>query len=225
VSGSCTPEMMPGMPEAPRIKHIDDIPAIPAAGVGYRMVRRELGIKAFGINAFTANAGEHLIEEHDETGAGAGRHEELYVVIAGRARFTIDGDEHEARAGTFVFLPDPESRRTATALENGTTAIAVGGAPDRPYEVSPWEVSFAAKPLADAGDPGAAADMMAAELADHPGNAYMLYNTACFEALAGRRDDAIAHIRRAVELAPETREWAATDEDFDSIRDDPEFPR
>jgi hypothetical protein len=53
----------------------------------------------------------------------------------------------------------------------------------------------------------------------------MLYNTACFEALAGRRDDAIAHIRRAVELAPETREWAAKDEDFDSIRDDPEFPR
>ena len=215
---------MAAMPEAPRITHIEDIPAIPAGDVGYRLVRRELGITAFGINAFTANAGEQLIEEHDETGSGAGRHEELYVLIAGRARFTIDGSEHDARAGTLVFLPDPESRRTATALEDGTTAIAVGGTTGRAYEVSAWEVTFAAKPLADAGDPGAAADMVAGELADHPGNPHILYNLACFEALAGRRDDAIAHLRRAIELAPETREWAAKDEDFDSILDDPEFP-
>ena len=81
------------MPEAPRIKHIEDIPQVPAGGVGYRLVRRELGIRAFGTNAFTADAGVQLIEEHDETGAGAGRHEELYVVIAGHARFSIDGVE------------------------------------------------------------------------------------------------------------------------------------
>jgi hypothetical protein len=53
----------------------------------------------------------------------------------------------------------------------------------------------------------------------------VLYNTACFEALAGRREDAIAHLRAAVDLNPETRDWAANDEDFDSIREDPEFPR
>jgi hypothetical protein len=217
--------MMAAMPEAPRIKHIEDIPAIRAAGVGYRLVRRELGITAFGINAFTADAGEHLIEEHDETGSGAGRHEELYLVIAGRARFTIDGDEHDARAGTLVFLPDPASRRMAIALEDGTTAVAVGGTPGRPYQVSPWEPTFAAKPLADAGDPGAAADQMATVLPEYPGNPHMLYNTACFEALAGRRDDAIAHLREAVEINPEMREWAAKDEDFDAIRDDAEFPR
>jgi AraC-like ligand binding domain len=217
--------MMPAMPEPPRIKHIEDIPAIPAAGVGYRLVRRALGITAFGINAFTANAGEHLIEEHDEaTGSGAGGHEELYVVIAGHARFTIDGSEHDAPAGTFVFLPDPASHRMAIALADGTTAVAVGGAPGRAYEVSPWEVSFAAKPLADAGDPGAAADQMATELPNYPGNPHILYNLACFEALADRRDDAIAHLREAVALAPEMRAWAAEDEDFDSIRGDPEFP-
>ena len=33
------------------------------------------------------------------------------------------------------------------------------------------------------------------------------------------------HLREAVEIDPQTREWAARDEDFDSIRDDPEFPR
>jgi hypothetical protein len=124
-----------------------------------------------------------------------------------------------------VLLPDPESRRVATALADGTTAIAVGGARGRPYEVSPWEPTFAAKPLADAGDPGAAADLMADVLADHPDNPTVLYNTACFEALAGRRDAALAHLGRAIEIAPQTREWAAKDEDFDSIRDDPTFPR
>ena len=212
------------MPEAPRVTRIEDIPAIPAGGVGYRLVRRELGIRAFGTNAFTADAGHALIEDHDEVGSGAGGHEELYVIIAGHARFSIDGVEHDAPAGTLVFLPDPESRRSATALVDGTTALAVGGVPGRPYEVSPWEPLFAAKPLADAGDPGAAADLMAEVLAEHGNNPHVLYNTACFEALAGRRDDAIAHLRTAVELAPDTREWAAKDSDFDSIRDDPEYP-
>ena len=116
------------MPEAPRIKRIEDIPPRPPAGVGYRLVRRELGIRAFGANAFTADAGVQLIEDHDETGSGAGGHEELYVVIAGHARFTIDGAEHDAPAGTLVFIPDPTSRRTATALVDGTAALAVGGA-------------------------------------------------------------------------------------------------
>jgi tetratricopeptide (TPR) repeat protein len=224
VSGSSTTEMMPGMPESPRIKHIDDIPAIPAGGVGYRLVRRELGIRAFGTNAFTADAGHELIEDHDETGSGAGGHEELYVIIAGHARFMIDGVEHDARAGTLVFLPDPESRRSATALVDGTTAIAVGGVPGRAYEVSPWESAFAAKPLADAGDPGAAADLVAGTLADHPRNAHVLYNTACYEALAGRREQALEHLRQAVEIEPKAREWAQTDSDFDAIRDDPDFP-
>jgi mannose-6-phosphate isomerase-like protein (cupin superfamily) len=216
--------MMPAMPEPPRIKHIEEIQPIAAGGVGYRLVRRELGIRAFGTNAFTADAGVHLIEDHDETGSGAGGHEEMYVVVAGHARFTIDGVEHDAPAGTLVFIPDPHSRRSATALVDGTTALAVGGVPGRGYQVSPWEATFAAKPLADAGDPGAAADAMAPVLAEHPDNPHVLYNTACFEALAGRREAALEHLRAAVELAPETRDWAAQDADFDPIREDPEFP-
>ena len=52
----------------------------------------------------------------------------------------------------------------------------------------------------------------------------MLYNTACFEALAGYDDDAIAHLKRAIELRPESLEWAQGDSDFDSVRDRPDFP-
>jgi hypothetical protein len=217
--------MMPTVPEAPRIKHIEDIPPLAGGGVGYRLVRHTLGIRAFGTNAFTADAGEQLIEEHDETGAGAGRHEELYVVLSGRAQFVIDGTEHDAPAGTLVFIPDPESRRVATALEDDTTALAVGGVAGRAYEISPWESSAAATFTARERGPDAAIEVMAEALAEHPDNGHVLFNTACFEALAGRREDAIAHLRRAIEVDPRTREWAAKDSDFDAIRDDPEFPR
>ena len=120
--------MIRAVPEPPRIIRIDEIEPIHSGGVGYRLVRRALGINAFGINAFTADEGVQLIEEHDEIGVNAGRHEELYVVLTGRARFTIDGAEHDAAAGTLVFIPDPESRRSAIALEDGTSALAIGGA-------------------------------------------------------------------------------------------------
>ena len=175
---------------------------MPAGGVGYRLVRRALGINAFGVNAFTADEGVQLIEEHDEVGVNAGRHEELYVVLTGRARFTIDGAEHDATAGTLVFIPDPESRRSAVALEDGTSALAVGGAAGEPYEVSPWEPTFAAKGLADAGDPEGAADLMAARPPRRPGKPGVLYNLACFEALAGRREAALEHLRAAARSSP-----------------------
>jgi hypothetical protein len=205
-----------------RIHHLDEIEPIESGGVGYRLVRRALGIKAFGINAFKADAGAELIEEHDEVGINAGRHEELYVVLSGRARFTIEGADHEVTTGTFVFLPDPESRRSAVALEDGTSAIAIGGRVGEAYEVSPWETATAAGALAAAGDPGAAADLMAEAPADHPS---VLYNLACFEALAGRREAALEHLRAAVALEPEqVRRWAADDSDLDSLRDDPAFP-
>jgi len=211
--------------EPPRIARIDELPAIFAAGVTWRPVRRELGVRAFGVNAYTAGAGEQLIEEHDETGSGSGRHEELYVVVSGRARFTIDGAQHDAPAGTLVFVPDPAAQRAALALTDGTTALVVGGRVGEAYAVSPWENSFSAKQLADGGDPGGAADLMGAAIEEYPGNAAVLYNAACFESLAGRREAALEHLRAAVELEPKMLAWAAEDHDFDALRDDPAFPR
>ncbi len=208
-----------------RIVHVDELPATPVAGVTWRPVRRELGVRAFGVNAYTADAGELLIEEHDETGDGAGGHEELYVVVTGRARFTIDDEDHEATAGTLVFLPDAGSRRSATALTDGTTALVVGGTPGEPYSVSPWEPLFTAIGLATGGDPGKAADTLSAAVEDFPGDPAVLYNAACFEARAGRTEPALAHLLAAAELAPEkVRGWAAGDADLDPLRDDPRFP-
>jgi quercetin dioxygenase-like cupin family protein len=213
------------MPEAPRIRRIEDIPVVFTGDVGYRLVRRELGIEAFGVNAFTADAGVQLIEEHTEVSTAAAGHQELYVVIAGRARFTIDGADHDAPAGTLVFVPDPKSHRSAMAVEDGTIALVVGGVPGEPYAVSPWEPSAAATGLSQAGDPDAAADVMAAAAQEHPKHPAVLYNAACFAALAGRREEALEYIQRAAASDPSNvTKWASGDPDLDSIRDDPNFP-
>jgi hypothetical protein len=50
-----------------------------------------------------------------------------------------------------------------------------------------------------------------------------LFNLACCESLAGRPDDAIEHLRRAIEGWEPFRELAAKDSDFDPIRDEPGF--
>jgi uncharacterized Ntn-hydrolase superfamily protein len=51
------------------------------------------------------------------------------------------------------------------------------------------------------------------------------FNVACYEALAGRRDDALAHLQRAIELDANVREQASADPDFDALRGDDEFRR
>ena len=59
----------------------------------------------FGIALWTAaGAGDELIESHDETSTGAGAHEELYLVMEGRATFTVGGEEHDAPAGTCLLV-------------------------------------------------------------------------------------------------------------------------
>ncbi|HEY9662109.1 MAG TPA: tetratricopeptide repeat protein, partial [Allocoleopsis sp.] len=49
------------------------------------------------------------------------------------------------------------------------------------------------------------------------------YNRACDYALLGDRKQAIENLRRAIELNPENREWAKTETDFDSVREDEQF--
>ena len=209
---------------AARVAHLDELERIDVAGVHLRPVRRPLGISAFGMNAFTADAGELLIEEHDETGGGSGRHEEVYVVVRGHATFTVDGETIDAPAGTLVFVPEPGSRRAAVATADGTAAFVVGGQQGAAGPVSAWEWYFAAGAHANRGDWRAAYDLASEGLADHPDHPSLHYNLACYAAMAGMRDAALEHLRRAVEREPQMREWAATDSDLDPIRDDPAFP-
>jgi tetratricopeptide (TPR) repeat protein len=215
------------MTEPPRVSHLDDLLAAPIVDgrITWRPVRRELGIAAFGINAYTAaSAGGELIEDHDETGSGAAGHEELYVVLRGHARFTVDGEEVDAPAGTFVFVPDPASQRSAVAIADDTAALVVGGIPGEPYRPSPWEGSGLAAALAQQGQHERALALAREAVAEHPDKATALYNAACAESLAGDREAALEHLRRAVELRAECADWATEDPDLDAIREDPAFP-
>jgi tetratricopeptide (TPR) repeat protein len=204
---------------------IEDIEAIPVVEgkLAWRPVRRTLGIQAFGTNAYTADADELVVEEHDETGHGAGHHEELYVVITGHATFTVDGEEIDAPPGTLVFLDDPKERRGAVATVDGTTVLAIGGARGEAYRVSPWEYAFAATPAWRRRDWDEAERMLREGLEAYPANPSLLYDLACVHAQRGQSDEAIDLLREALEAEPKYRKYAETDSDLDPLRSDSRF--
>jgi len=203
-----------------RVARLQDLERIDVAGVHLRPVRRTLGISAFGANAYSGEIGEHVVEPHDEADGG---HEELYVVVSGAARFVVDGEAIDAPAGTLVFVHEPSSRREATATAHGTVVMAFGGSPGAAGPVSAWEWIFAAASHAQAGEWEAAYATAARALDDHPDDGNTHYNLACFAARAGRPEDALEHLRRAIVGDARTAEWATDDADLDPIRDDPRF--
>lgn len=201
--------------------HVDEIEEIDDGRAPMRAVRHHFGITSFGANAWTARqAGDRIINEHDESEPDA--QEELYLVLRGRASFEVGDEKLDAPAGTFVFV-QPGVRRTAFGEEPGTTIVAFGGVPGKPYEVGGWELFAPLRPLYEAGDYAAAADRGREVLAGDPPYADLFYNVACCESLAGRKDDAIAHLRRAIELSERTRAYLDGDSDLDPIREEPAF--
>jgi tetratricopeptide (TPR) repeat protein len=203
---------------------LDEIEPIPVVGgtLLWRPLRRTLDIGAFGINAYVApNAGDVVVEEHTEEALG---HEEVYVVLKGHATFALGEETLDAPVGTVVFIRDPTVKREAHAVEPGTTVLAVGGPRDEAYEPSAWEYWFAAERHRPAGDYEAMAEEIAAGLERRPDHPATLFHLARAEALAGRSDAAIAHLRRALELRPEWAEHVAEYEDLASLRDHPDWP-
>jgi tetratricopeptide (TPR) repeat protein len=204
-----------------RIDEIEPISVVDGTLL-WRPIRRTLDIGAFGINAYVApEAGDDVVEEHNERSLG---HEEVYIVLSGRATFTLDGETLDAPTGTVVFIRDVDVRRHARAEEPGTSVLAVGGPRNAAYEPSAWEDYFAAERHRTAGDYDAYLDELQAALERRPDHPGALYHVACAEALAGRPDDAVEHLRRALELRPELAEHARVDEDFASLRDRPDWP-
>ena len=71
---------------------------------------------------------------------------------------------------------------------------------------------------------GAREALIRESLDAHPGDGASLYDLACVEALSGRHDAAIGHLREALAARPEVREWAAEDSELDALRKRPDFP-
>ena len=184
-------------------------------------VRRRVGITSFGVQAFRAPSEVDVIREHDETRFGETGQEELYIVLNGAATFEIDGESVEARTGSLVHV-QPTSKRKAVAKEAGTTILVVGGTPGKPYEPAPVEAGEAFAAYGNADYESAIATQRIV-LDKRPDDPVAHFNAGCFAARAGRVDEAIDHVRRAVEINDRIKELVATDEDLDAIRDDPRF--
>jgi tetratricopeptide (TPR) repeat protein len=203
---------------------VSDLAIDLGSGPRWAMVRHHFGISAFGVNAYVADeAGGRVIGEHDEVGKSAGKHEELYFVSSGHATFTVNGDEIDAPAGTFVFVRDPAAKRGAVAREAGTTVIIAGAKHGEAFTPSTWERSAPALAHFGTGDYEQAVEEFERLLAETPEDAGVLYNMACAESLSGKTDAALTHLEQAVELDSSFSELARKDSDFDSIRDQPRF--
>ena len=184
-------------------------------------IRRHFGIEGFGVRANRAVGDGHLIGEHDEVGLGSSGQEELYLVLNGAATFNVDGERVDAPAGTFVFVR-PAAKRSAIAKEEGTTVLAIGGTPGEPYRISPGEAMSDMWEPYRAGDYETALEKLQPVLEERP-EALVYFNVACMEARLGRTDDAIGHLKQAVEADDRIKENVRTDEDLDSIREDGRF--
>jgi hypothetical protein len=184
-------------------------------------VREHLGIRAFGINAYTPSEDGTLINEHDEAGSGQ---EELYIVLDGKATFEVDGEAVDAPPGTLVFV-GPQSRRKATGEG---TVLAIGATPGEAYEAVDWGAAwpFHSESMTAYHEQryADAVEAVRGGLEQMPDHAGLHYNYACFATLAGDTcDDTFAHLRRSIELRPRFREDARRDDDLAALSDDPRF--
>ena len=203
------------------ILSIDELERYPSTSASYvlRPLRRRLGFRPFGLNVWEGPAaGDQVIERHRETDGA----EELYVVVRGTARFTLGEDAFDAPVGTLVHAP-PGTLREATALDAGTTILAMGAKAGEAFEPSGWEDFYIAYAHLHAGDPERGRALYREAIARDPDAWQGAYNAACYEALAGDSDAAVDLLRRAIELDRSAREYAAGDSDFDAVRDDPRF--
>jgi uncharacterized cupin superfamily protein len=100
----------------------------------WRLVRRTLGLRAFGLNVVEIPPGEQ-IPEHDETDRDQ---EEVFYVLSGSPTLIIDGEDHAVRAGTFARL-DPVHSRTVRNDGPEPASVLIASAPrSSGYEPMAW---------------------------------------------------------------------------------------
>jgi tetratricopeptide (TPR) repeat protein len=188
---------------------------------GWSPIRRHLNVSAFGVNAWTKHeAGATVIPEHDERPSG---HEELYLVLAGHAVFTVATDEIDAPAGTIVFVRDPLAQRGAVARAPDTSVLVVGGPPGQAYKPRSWEANSDVIELFDRGLHEQAKQVLTEALDRYEDRATILYNLACAEAQLGDVDAALEYLRAGLRERPDLAGTAREDSDLEPIRADPRF--
>jgi mannose-6-phosphate isomerase-like protein (cupin superfamily) len=111
-----------------------EFPGYPPPKPRWYAIRQAFGITGFGVAATEAAAGESLIWPHTEAQYG---HEELYLVLEGRARFLFEGEEEVEVGRHELLFVAPDLGRGAIALETPTLVFMIGAKPGT-YEVPIW---------------------------------------------------------------------------------------
>ena len=100
--------------------------------------------------------------------------------------------------------------------------LAIGGTPGAAYELPLGELMTPMWDAYRADDFEGALAALEPVVAERP-QALVFFNIACMEARLGRTDDAIAHLRQAVEDDDRIKEHVRTDEDLASLHGDPRY--
>jgi quercetin dioxygenase-like cupin family protein len=183
-------------------------------------LRRRVGFEPFGVNAWTASGpGAHVIGRHAERGGD----EELYVVLRGRAAFTVGAETVDAGPGTLIHVP-PNTVREAIALEPETVVLAMGAKAGEAWRSDggdEFEIAFS---LLRDGREAEARALVEETVARNPAAWQGYYNAACFEARAGHAAAALGFLQRAVDMnRSEVVRYATGDDDFAQLREHPRF--
>jgi quercetin dioxygenase-like cupin family protein len=210
------------MSDGYQILSLDEIEPVPYhAREGQKLltIQRLLDYRAAGINGWIGDPGESLVPEHEEDSGN----EELYVVVRGRAAFTVDGERIDAPAGTLIHVLSGE-KRTAVSEEAGTIVVAIGATIGQANEPSGWTGFVVADALRRDGRVDEGRTVIREMIDRFPDAWHAPYNAACYEALAGNPDEAFELLRQAQRMNPnEIRRYLEGDSDLDSLRDDPRF--
>jgi hypothetical protein len=169
------------------------------------------------------------------------------VAVSGRySDFSRVSDEVDRKAHAFHFCPDCGSQVFYTEPDDPDLVVVSVGSfadPTFPWPTEsgydsrrhPWirlpdSVSLYApelwdpvRPVYEAGRYAEAAALGRALIEQRPDQAYLFYNTACCESLAGETDAALEHLRRAAEMWDGAPEMARHDSDFDPVREEDAF--
>ena len=118
-----------------RILHLSELPETQTSEGRWQALNTPLGIATFGVNAVAMEPGEQADIEHDESDS---QHQEVYVVVAGRAAFSFGAEQVEAGPGDIVAVGDPAETRNFWAIEPGTRIVCFGAGPGAEHPYGEW---------------------------------------------------------------------------------------
>ena len=125
-----------------RLLHLAEVPEIAIDAGRWQPLNKSLGIRTFGVNAVAMDPDDGSDIEHDEAGSG---HQEVYVVVTGRAAFRLGDEEVEAGPGDVVAADDPAETRDYRAIEPGTRILCFGAGPGAEHDFGRWIADEAAR--------------------------------------------------------------------------------